>query len=744
MKKLFPLIILFFSLKTYSSSPDIPIIPYPASAMEQNGAFVLDSSTSIFAPPVMQKVVSMFNDYMYKQYGFRLKVADQKSPVAQIVIRMSKMPGTESYMMNVEPSIIFINTPSVAGALYAMETLKQLIPPAKELKRISIPCISINDAPRFTYRGMHLDVVRHFYPKEVVKQYLDWMLMYKMNTFHWHLTDDQGWRIEIKKYPLLTSVGGYRNGTLIGHYGDVPQRFDSVRYGGFYTQDDIREIVQYAADRNITIIPEIEMPGHATAALSAYPEYACNHPKLEPGKTWGVYNDIFCPTEQTFTFLQNILSEVCELFPGTYIHLGGDEVPKDRWKESAFCQKLMKEKGLKDEEELQHYFTNRMMSFLRTKNKIGIGWDEIQNPGLDSSAVVMSWRGNIGGLEAAKAGHDVIMAPYTHVYFDYYQTRNTNGKVAIGGYLPVSEVYKFEPIPAELTPEQAVHILGGQACVWTEYIADVNRLQEMIFPRMSALSEVLWSPVKERDFSLFSMRMIAHMKYLRFRSIGFSSALLDLQSRTSADENGNVSVELFTKEGFGAIHYTLDGTSPDVNSPVYFGKIKAEQSLMLKAVVMNGSIPVSEEFSKVFRINRATGKEIKLENQPSASYNTGGAFSLVDGSTGRIPWLGDEWLGFQDTNMVALIDLGKEQTIGRVSLDVLSSPSSGIYLPKSVSVSISPDNVTWTEMKTISTEKADPSNRELRIDFPYTKARFVRVTAVNGGGYVFVDEISVD
>jgi hexosaminidase len=355
-----------------------------------------------------------------------------------------------------------------------------------------------------------------------------------MNFFHWHLTDDQGWRIEIKKYPKLLEIGAWRKGTLIGHFFDMPVKYDSIPYGGFYTKDEIRSIVKYASERHITIIPEIEMPGHAQAALASYPEYSCTGGPFEVGKTWGVYKDVFCPKEETFVFLEGILDEVCDLFPGKYIHIGGDECPKDRWKNCDQCRKLILKENLIDENGIQQYFSNRISSYLKSKNKIALGWDEILNDKLDTKAAIMSWKGYAGGIEAAKRGHDVVMNPYTHCYFDSYQSRDTAGKLAIGGYLPLDMVYRFEPVPEALTNDQALHIMGAQGNVWSEYITNEEQLNEMVFPRICALSEVLWSPKEKRNYAGFTSRLKYHFKFLYFNKINFSNALYDEYLLTQA------------------------------------------------------------------------------------------------------------------------------------------------------------------------------------------------------------------
>jgi hexosaminidase len=370
---------------------------------------------------------------------------------------------------------------------------------------------------------MHLDVCRHFFPVEFVKKMIDMLAVYKMNTFHWHLTDDQGWRIEIKKYPKLTEIGAWRDETMVGHYTENDQKFDGTRYGGFYTQEQIKDVVAYAGKRFITVVPEIEMPGHAVAALSAYPEFSCNGGPFKVYTKWGVSDDVYCAgKEETFKFLEDILEEVVALFPGQYIHIGGDECPKTRWKVCPTCQKRMKDEGLKNELELQSYFVKRIERFVASKGKKLIGWDEILEGGLPERATVMSWRGYEGGLEAARSGHDVVMTPGSHCYFDSYQSKDqTKEPLAIGGFLPLKKVYSFNPIPAELTPQEAKHILGAQANLWTEYITSEKQAEYMIFPRICAMAEILWSPKIKQDYRQFLTRLDGHLKRLQKDNINY-------------------------------------------------------------------------------------------------------------------------------------------------------------------------------------------------------------------------------
>jgi hexosaminidase len=441
--------------------------------------------------------------------------------------------------LNVSRTGIEIGGQNAMGAFYAVQTLIQLLPMQKKTSLI-IPCVMVDDQPRFAWRGMHLDVGRHFMPVSFVKKYIDYIAMYKMNTFHWHLTEDQGWRIEIKKYPKLTQVGAYRNGTIIGHHPGTGN--DNQRYGGFYTQEEVKEIVKYAADRFITVIPEIELPGHASAAIAAYPELSCfpaeNTPRAakvawsgdttgkQVQQSWGVYPDVFCPSEYTFKFIENVMDEIIQLFPGKYIHIGGDECPKDFWKRSAFCQQLIKEKGLKDEHGLQSYFIQRVEQYLNSKGRQIIGWDEILEGGLAPNATVMSWRGEAGGIEAAKQNHDVVMSPGGWVYFDHSQTKKEDSLV-ICCYTPVQKVYSYEPVPAQLNADEAKHVLGAQANVWTEYMKNPSKVEYMIFPRMSALSEVLWTRKEGRDWADFEKRLQHEFSRYDWWGVKYSKAYFD-------------------------------------------------------------------------------------------------------------------------------------------------------------------------------------------------------------------------
>ncbi|MDE3253280.1 MAG: beta-N-acetylhexosaminidase [Bacteroidota bacterium] len=543
MKQKLLVFCLLVSLRMHAQ--ELNLIPKPYRTEIMDGNFTLSAETKIFlASDAEEKSARFINDYLQKFYGFHLQIVKKNNTATQqniLVFSKTNMenPVQGAYTLTINRNMAVIGSADPSGWFYGVQTLIQLFPFEKKTK-FTLPCLEIEDRPRFAYRGMHLDVGRHFFPVDFIKKYIDFIAMYKMNTFHWHLTEDQGWRIEIKKYPRLTEVGAYRNGTIIGHHPGTGN--DDTRYGGFYTQEQIREIVKYAADRYITVIPEIELPGHASAAIAAYPELSCfpeeatrkaknvvwsgDSTGKQVQQSWGVYPDVFCPSDYTFHFLENVLDEVMALFPSKYIHIGGDECPKDNWKRSAFCQQLIQSKNLKDEHGLQSYFIQRIEKYLNSKGRNIIGWDEILEGGLAPNATVMSWRGEKGGIEAAKQKHQVIMTPGGWVYFDHSQTKHEDS-VVIGGYTPIQKVYGYEPVPSEMSEEDARYVLGAQANVWTEYMKYPSKVEYMIFPRMSALSEVLWTEKTHKDWSDFSRRLTNEFKRYDWWGVRSSKAYFD-------------------------------------------------------------------------------------------------------------------------------------------------------------------------------------------------------------------------
>ncbi|MEO8227597.1 MAG: beta-N-acetylhexosaminidase [Gemmatimonadota bacterium] len=531
-----------------AQEPNVPnsisVIPKPQSVVQHAGHFTLTNETVVWADAPSAGVARQLVRYLEPATGFNLAVRTRGTPAGnRIVLRRDttlRRLGVEGYRLDVRAGVVTIRAAEPAGLFHGVQTIRQLLPPdiLREAPvgdvRWTMPAVTIEDMPRYGWRGMHLDVARHFMPKEFVLKYIDLLALHKMNSFHWHLTDDQGWRLQIRKYPRLTDVGAWRKQTLVGPYSadTSKQVYDHERYGGFYTQADVREVVAYARERFVNIVPEIEMPGHAQAAIAAYPELGVLGDTLDVLTIWGVSENILKPSDFSVSFMKDVLSEVMELFPGRYIHIGGDEAPKVQWQHSAFAQSRMRELGLTTENELQGWFNRQMDAFLTAHHRRMIGWDEILEGGLAPNAVVMSWRGISGGIAAARDGHDVVMAPTSHTYFDYYQSRNTADEpLAIGGYLPLDTVYAYEPTPATLEPRFAKHILGAQGQIWTEYLRDPKQVEYMALPRMAALAEVLWTPATGRSFADFSARLPMHEQRLR---------ALDVHYRPNAPVTGGV------------------------------------------------------------------------------------------------------------------------------------------------------------------------------------------------------------
>ena len=517
------IILVLFSLIIHSASgvdKQYSIIPAPASLIYQKGSFLFSGKTKIIVSPLnneTRNASDLLALLIKNPSGYNLTIEDGGKPAYGSVFMTldNSIKNKEGYNLTVASKGVTIRAKTAVGLFYAVQTIRQMLPVEVEKTAIvpglqlSLQACQIADQPRFAYRGMHLDVGRHLFPVASIKRYIDMLALHKMNTFHWHLTEDQGWRIEIKKYPRLTQIGAFRNETVIGLQKKVNNTFDGKRYGGFYTQDEVREIVKYAGSKFITIIPEIEMPGHAIAALASYPELSCTGGPFEVRKLWGVEDDVFCAgNDQVFFFLQDVLTEVMDLFPSKYIHIGGDECPKKRWEKCPKCQKRMKDEGLKNEMELQSYFIRRIEKFVRSKGRNIIGWDEILEGGLAPGATVMSWRGEQGGIDAAKSGHDVIMTPGKYTYFCYYQCENRDDQpLALGGYVPLEIVYGYNPVPKELIVEEQKHILGLQGCLWTEIIPTPEILEYMAYPRTFAIAETGWTPQNQKNFENFVERL---------------------------------------------------------------------------------------------------------------------------------------------------------------------------------------------------------------------------------------------
>ena len=534
MKKIFIALAFWVCSSSIFAQNEYNIIPIPQKLEAQSGVFTVNEKTVVVGNSTWQEVAELLNTQLNNAGGWRKKIVINSSKKINNSIQFiqNERIAEEGYILEVSQKQVVISSKTAKGAFYGVQTLLQLLPTEifKDSKsegvKWTIPCCKIEDAPRYSYRGLHLDVARHFSPVSFIKKYIDLLALHKFNTFHWHLTDDQGWRIEIKKYPKLTEISSKRKETLIGRDRKTP-KYDGKEYSGFYTQEEVKDVVAYAQKRFITIIPEIEMPGHAQAVLAAYPRFGCNQDKIyDVWTSWGVSKDVFCPREETFTFLENVLSEVIALFPSQYIHIGGDECPKDQWKTSRFCQDLMKREGLKDEHELQSYFIRRIDKFVTSKGRKIIGWDEILEGGISPNATIMSWRGEAGGIAAAKENHDVIMTPDRFVYLDYFQSGLKTDSMNVGIYLPIEKVYSYDPAPKELSEEQQKKIIGFQGNVWTEYMSNTDRIEYMVYPRASAIAETAWSPKSAKNFADFEKRLKTHAKRLDNLKVNYFKGFL--------------------------------------------------------------------------------------------------------------------------------------------------------------------------------------------------------------------------
>jgi len=740
-----------FAVSTFTFAQN-SFIPQPQQLELKKGTLVLGNKITINPDPNFPEI-----DYLMKQFksitGKNLTKTTSNNfdnTINIIYLAAPKNSNEEYYELDINQNGISIAAPTNRGIFLGIQTLLQLIEEHK--KDLKLPYLKIKDEPKFAYRGMHLDVCRHFFTVNEVKNYLDYLAAYKYNKFHWHLTDDQGWRIEIKKYPKLTEVGAWRNGSQVGAYSDM--KFDDKKYGGFYTQEQIKEVVAYAAKLHIDVIPEIEMPGHAQAALAAYPNLGCTDEKLEVWKTWGVSEDIFCPKEETFQFLQDVMDEVIPLFPYEYVHIGGDEAPKKRWKESAFVQDLMKKLNIKDELHMQSYFITRMEKYINSKGKQIIGWDEILEGGLAPNATVMSWTGIEGGIHAAKTKHKAIMTPTSTNYFDYYQGNPET--LSIGGNLRLQKVYAYNPIPKELTEEEAKYIWGTQGNLWTEYILDFPHVQHMIFPRMMALSEVAWGTSKPDEYKNFENRVIRHFAILDEKGIKHSMAIYEVDGKASIDQNGKIKYELSSANEPLRIRFTTDGSEPTINSNVYQKPLEITKSQTVKSAYFEDGKKVSATTSQDFVITKSTAKKITLEHQPAEPYSVGGASTLVDGIKGSLKNHGKSWLGFSGKDVIATIDLGTKIEFSVIQFSTLDRKGSWIYLPKSVKVLISDNGKDFKEIKTISSPEIEKSNGLMKIDIQKQQAKYLKLVIENLGiipdgqagagnkAWLFIDEISVE
>ena len=568
----------------------ISIIPQPQSIVEQDGTFTITKATRICLDDQseeMLRVVGFLNERFRQAAGFELETVGEPERGNFISFR-NTAGAPESYTINAKPDSIVVDYADGAGAFYAVQTLLQLLPVeiyAQERQTgidWTVPCCSISDAPRFKYRGMHLDVCLHYFDFEFLKKYIDIMAAHKVNRFHWHLTEDQGWRLEIKKYPLLTEKGQWRKETVVGSLASGV--YDGIPHGGYYTQEQVKELVKYAADRYVTIIPEIELPGHALAAIACYPELSCGlEDHYETATKWGVFKQVYCPKESTFEFLEDVFDEVFELFPSELIHIGGDECPKASWKVCPDCQALIKKLGLKDEYELQSYFVTRMEKYINSKGRQIIGWDEILQGGLAPNAKVMSWLGEEGGIKAAQQHHEVVMSPHEKYYLDYWQADPYSEPLAMSGPTTLRTMYEYEPVPEVLTEEEARYIIGVEGCVWTEYMPTPERVEYMAWPRMCAIAETGWTQ-SNKDWEGFTRRLEKHFSRLDGMDVDYCSAFFNPMIVFHKDTRHNMVVTMTVDAPDAEIHYTLDGSVPTLDSPKYDIPFSINKSQVVSAV----------------------------------------------------------------------------------------------------------------------------------------------------------------
>ena len=667
--------------------------------------------------------------------------------------------GEDAYEITARRGKVVVKASTERGFLYAAQTLAQMTTGDG-----CIPCVHIYDAPRFAYRGMHLDVARHFFSVDQVKKYLDIMAIHKMNTFHWHLTDDQGWRVEIKRYPKLTEFGSMRKETAIGK-GWYDVKYDGIPHGGYYTQEEIREVVAYAASKGISVIPEIDVPAHMLAAVASYPELCCTGEQHDVWGRWGVSPEILCAgKEESFAFLENVLMEIMELFPSEYIHIGGDECPKTRWAECPLCQARMKALGIADDEKalvnLQAYVTNRVETFLDQHGKRIIGWDEILEGDISQSATIMSWRGTDGGIAAAKAGHDVIMTPNTHCYLDYYQSRRIQDEpFAIGGFVNVEKVYSFEPYTPEMTPEQRAHILGVQANLWTEYIKTPEHLEYMLLPRMSALSEVQWCAPEKKDYGRFLDKMSSMVKIYQKLGYNFARHIFEVQPVIGVDVDNACPQVRLTTQGDAPMYYTLDGSEPTASSTLYTEPVSIRDGEVFKAIVVREDIP-THVYSQSFTRHKAMGKAITMNTEPSELYAAGLPQSLVNGVLNEDQdAAAGEWMAWRGNPVDVVIDMNGE-SYSTLSVRTFVSKWEDMYAPLGLEAYVSEDGQNFeplaAEEYPIEEETVPDGIKKYDLEFPETSARYLKVVVktvpalpewserTGKPAYLFLDEIKVE
>lgn len=745
----------------------VSIIPQPVSLQLDKGNFTIDARTTISYNKVDKSLKATANflaSGIKKISGIHLSQNKAKFKKIEFKISPTNEIGEEGYLLNVTADGIKITANTNEGLIYGIQSLFQVLPQIRTNAAMKVPCMQVKDYPRFKWRGMHLDVSRHFFSVDMVKEYIELLAYYKMNTFHWHLVDDQGWRIEIKKYPKLTEIGAWRvdQNDKVWSYRPQAKEEEEATYGGFYTQEEIKDLVKFAAERGVNIVPEIEMPGHVASAIASYPELSCNQKHQLP-LTGGDYTNMssnYCAgNDEVFNFNEDVLTEVMALFPSKYIHIGGDEVDKTSWKSCEKCQKRMQNENLKTEEELQSYFIKRIEKFIVGKNRKMIGWDEILEGGLAQEAVVMSWRGEKGGIESAKMNHEVIMTPGNPVYFDHYQAGPDGEPLAIGGMNTLKKVYDYEPIPKELPSENSKYILGAQANLWTEYITTNEGVEYMILPRMLALAEVVWSPATSKDWNSFNQRLKWHFRGFQQKGLHYSEGSNKI-TITPRIENEQLSVALSSEVLGCDIYYTLDGSDPNGNSIKYNAPFLIDKTETVRAAsVCDGKVSTGIPSKLDFSIHKASAKKVSYLNNPASSYQANGNNTLTDGVRGTFN-VSKYWHGFYAKDMVATIDLGETTPVRKISLGCLQNTGDWIFLPEAVKFEISVDGLNYKEVgqEIMPLDKVKDSKAiyNFATSFVPQQAKYVRVTAKilpelpkghSGEGkpaWLFADEIIVE
>ncbi|WP_316821833.1 family 20 glycosylhydrolase [Pedobacter gandavensis] len=723
------------------------IIPKPTVQIAKAGHYIYPAQTEVFASADFKDAAQLLQEHPYLKFD-QVKALKNTRQLPKQGIILIKAPESDplaqnAYRLEITKDRIVITAHQVQAALHGISTLRQIAYTRNDSK--TLPAVWIEDQPAFGYRGLMLDVSRHFLPITFLKKYIDLLSLYKLNTFHWHLTDGAGWRLEIKKYPELTRFAAWRTDASWKQWWNNGRKYSEMgspaAFGGFYTAEQAKDLISYANKRGITIIPEIEMPAHSEEVLAAYPHLSCYGLPYK--------NSEFCiGNEDTFTFLQNVLDEVLEIFPSRYIHIGGDEADKTAWKQCPKCQKLIKDQDLKDEHGLQSYAIKRMETYLTGKGRKLIGWDEILEGGLAPDATVMSWRGEKGGIEAANSGHDVIMTPGSHLYLDSYQTNPIGQPEAIGGYLPLKKVYSYQPIPAEIDPAKQKHVLGVQANVWAEYMNTSNQVDYMVFPRAIALSEVAWTPVAGKNWEDFQFRLQKHYRLLQQFNVNYYPPSNELSILSKFNMANKVAELTINSEQFQPeIRYTTDGSTPSVQSPLYTHGISLTQTGIVKAVIFKEQVPAGKIQELEIDLHKAIGKKVIYNHQYSSNYPAQKELSLVNGQTGDLTYGDGQWQGFLG-DLDITIDMENQEALQQLKMRYMQLIGPGVYMPANVKIALSNDGINFKPFAQVNND-VPYTDAALRFktfvfDLKGNTARYIRITAKNEKkGFMFTDEVVV-